>query len=48
MQNPSGGYASYELIRAPKLLELINPAEVFGERLFEIPPWQYADSDVNR
>lgn len=35
MQNPSGGYASYELIRAPKLLESINPAEVFGERSFE-------------
>ena len=43
MQNPSGGYASYELIRAPKLLELINPAEVFGERLFETPSWEYVD-----
>ncbi|KAH7101707.1 terpene synthase [Auriculariales sp. MPI-PUGE-AT-0066] len=30
MQNPNGGFASYELVRAPHLLELINPAEVFG------------------
>ena len=30
LQNPSGGFASYELVRAPKLLEYINPAEVFG------------------
>ena len=31
LQNPDGGFASYELIRATQLLELINPAEVFGE-----------------
>lgn len=30
MQNPSGGFASYELIRGPALLEQLNPAEVFG------------------
>jgi squalene cyclase len=30
MQNPSGGYASYEPVRGPKFLELLNPAEVFG------------------
>lgn len=30
LQNSSGGFASYELVRAPKLLEFINPAEVFG------------------
>jgi len=48
MQNPSGGYASYELIRAPKLLELINPAEVFGGRSFQTPSWKYADSNPYR
>ena len=31
MQNPSGGFASYELIRGSKYLEYLNPAEVFGE-----------------
>lgn len=31
MQNSDGGFASYELVRGPKLLETINPAEVFGE-----------------
>jgi squalene cyclase len=30
MQNAGGGYASYELIRGPKFLEWLNPAEVFG------------------
>ena len=30
MQNPDGGFASYELIRGPGWLELLNPAEVFG------------------
>lgn len=33
MQNPNGGYASYELIRGPKWLEWLNPAEVFGKSL---------------
>lgn len=31
LQNPNGGFASYELIRGPQWLEWINPAEVFGE-----------------
>jgi lanosterol synthase len=31
MQNSDGGFASYELVRGPKWLEAINPAEVFGE-----------------
>ncbi|KDN35062.1 hypothetical protein RSAG8_11900, partial [Rhizoctonia solani AG-8 WAC10335] len=35
MQNPDGGFASYELVRAPKWLELINPAEVFGDIMTE-------------
>lgn len=30
MQNDNGGYASYELVRGPKWLEWLNPAEVFG------------------
>ncbi|KZS94380.1 terpene synthase [Sistotremastrum niveocremeum HHB9708] len=35
MQNIDGGFASYELIRGPKFLELINPAEVFGNIMIE-------------
>ncbi|KAF8577070.1 terpene synthase [Ramaria rubella] len=35
MQNSDGGFASYEKIRAPKALELINPAEVFGNIMVE-------------
>ena len=31
LQNPSGGFASYELVRGPGWLECLNPAEVFGE-----------------
>ena len=30
MQNRDGGFASYELVRGPSWLELLNPAEVFG------------------
>jgi lanosterol synthase len=30
LQNPNGGFASYELIRGPSWLEQLNPAEVFG------------------
>lgn len=29
LQNSDGGFASYELIRGTKYMELINPAEVF-------------------
>lgn len=35
MQNPSGGFASYETINAPLAIELINPAEVFGDIMRE-------------
>jgi lanosterol synthase len=28
-QNPNGGFTSYEIIRRPQWLELLNPAEVF-------------------
>lgn len=31
LQNPGGGFASYELIRGPAILEMLNPAEVFGK-----------------
>jgi lanosterol synthase len=31
MQNPDGGFASYELVRGNKKLEWLNTAEVFGE-----------------
>lgn len=30
MQNPNGGFASYELQRAGEWLECLNAAEVFG------------------
>jgi lanosterol synthase len=30
LQNSDGWFASYELIRGPQFLELLNPAEVFG------------------
>jgi lanosterol synthase len=35
MQNKDGGFASYETINGPKMLELINPAEVFGDIMIE-------------
>ncbi|KAJ7035653.1 terpenoid cyclases/protein prenyltransferase alpha-alpha toroid [Mycena alexandri] len=35
LQNPNGGFASYEPIRGPKWLELLNPAEVFGDIMIE-------------
>ena len=30
MQNPNGGYASYELQRGSEKMEYLNAAEVFG------------------
>jgi len=33
LQNPDGGFASYEVIRGPQWLEFLNPAEVFGARM---------------
>ncbi|KAK2465673.1 hypothetical protein APHAL10511_002217 [Amanita phalloides] len=35
LQNKCGGFASYELIRGPKWLETLNPAEVFGNIMIE-------------
>ncbi|GJJ68776.1 lanosterol synthase [Entomortierella parvispora] len=35
MQNKNGGFASYESVRGPQWLELINPAEVFGNIMIE-------------
>ena len=31
MQNSNGGYSSYETKRAGGVMEMINPAEVFGD-----------------
>ncbi len=39
MQNRDGGFASYELVRGPRWLELLNPAEVFGE--LHLPPFHF-------
>ena len=36
MQNPSGGFASYELIRGPSWLEMLNAAEVFDRTRYLI------------
>lgn len=36
LQNPSGGFASCELIRGSPLLELLNPAEVFRDIMVEV------------
>ena len=35
MQNPGGGYASYETINGPSFTEWLNPAEVFGNIMVE-------------
>ncbi|KAJ7576848.1 terpenoid cyclases/protein prenyltransferase alpha-alpha toroid [Mycena floridula] len=35
LQNPNGGFASYELVRGPRWMELLNPAEVFGDIMIE-------------
>ncbi|KAI9511568.1 terpene synthase [Russula earlei] len=35
LQNRDGGFASYELVRGPTWLELLNPAEVFGRIMIE-------------
>jgi len=45
MQDPSGGYATYELVRGPKWLEWLNPAEVFGKS-FNAQNFQFLTSPV--
>ncbi|XP_024919504.1 lanosterol synthase [Cynoglossus semilaevis] len=35
MRNSDGGFATYETKRGGKLLELLNPSEVFGDRLID-------------
>lgn len=35
MQNPNGGFSSYEKIRGSEYLELLNPAEVFDKIMVE-------------
>lgn len=41
-----GSFASYEQIKAPPLLEAINPAEVFGNIMVEYPYVECTDSSV--
>jgi lanosterol synthase len=35
LQNPSGGFASYELVRGNSKMEWLNTAEVFGDIMIE-------------
>ena len=35
MQNPCGGWATYELNRGWKWFELLNPAEIFGDIMID-------------
>ena len=37
LQNPDGGFATFELIRGPKWLEYLNPAEIFRLLLYYLP-----------
>ncbi|KAF8038676.1 hypothetical protein BT93_B1269 [Corymbia citriodora subsp. variegata] len=37
MQNKNGGFASYELTRSYPCLEIINPAEIFGDIIIDYP-----------
>ncbi|XP_076911918.1 cycloartenol Synthase-like [Bidens hawaiensis] len=37
LQNPNGGFATYELTRSYGWLELLNPAETFGNIIIEHP-----------
>ena len=46
MQNPSGGFASYELIRAGPWLEWLNAPKVFGCTMVEYPYPKCAASTV--
>lgn len=43
LQNTDGGFASYELIRAPQWMEYLNPAEVFGELVYHLCTGGYFD-----
>ena len=42
MQNPNGGYCSYELQRGSEKMEWLNAAEVFGE-IGQLQSWMTAD-----
>lgn len=44
MRNPDGGFATYETKRGGKLLELLNPSEVFGRQR---PPVILFNSDLH-
>ncbi|KIK73942.1 hypothetical protein PAXRUDRAFT_836113, partial [Paxillus rubicundulus Ve08.2h10] len=36
LQNDQGGFASYELVRGPRWLEWLNPAEIFGNIMTDL------------
>jgi squalene/oxidosqualene cyclase-like protein len=36
LQNPDGGWASYELTRGPKWLELLNPSDCFADIMIDV------------
>ncbi|PLW08132.1 hypothetical protein PCANC_26249 [Puccinia coronata f. sp. avenae] len=36
LQNPNGGFASYELVRGPSWLEYFSPGEVFDQTMIEV------------
>ncbi|EEB94187.1 hypothetical protein MPER_07041, partial [Moniliophthora perniciosa FA553] len=46
LQNPNGGFASYELIRAPQWIETLNPAEVFDNTLVDCCHTEYIQKDI--
>jgi squalene cyclase len=39
LQNTNGGFASYELVRAPVWIEQLNAAEVFGAPYSNVHTW---------
>uniref|UniRef100_A0A060T1G0 Terpene cyclase/mutase family member n=1 Tax=Blastobotrys adeninivorans TaxID=409370 RepID=A0A060T1G0_BLAAD len=41
-----GSYASYEKIKGPEIMEMLNPAEVFGNIMVEYPYVECTDSTV--
>ena len=44
LQNPDGGFASYEPIRGSAWLELLNPAEVFGQPSLSLWSFKFLNS----
>lgn len=46
MQNPTGSFATYEIIKGPSWMESLNPAEVFGNIMVEYPYVECTDSSI--